>query len=346
MTPGNSSAVLIIGVTSQAGRLMAKSLMAQGVKVHGTTTKHVDQLGTYKELEGVGIFPGMDYSLEGNRKILMKDLVRGVYGTVYNFASQMYAPHSWEAGAHCLILNTVLPATILDALRISPRRDIVFIQAGSGEMFAHTNSPKCLCSPMEPSNPYGISKAVAFDMIRRYRERYELLASTAVLFNMEAGLRDDFFFARHAIKEVARISIAVRKNRSTRKRLPIDIKPAEFKTINARRDWGLCHEYVEAMQKMAALNLTGKSRDFVICTGETHSCREFLMAAFKHAGVWWETGFKFIEFSHSREGSDDVMLGDAADAGRVLGWKASGFQDVIKELMLEELRSQGAYWLK
>jgi len=52
--------------------------------------------------------------------------------------------------------------------------------------------------------------------------------------------------------------------------------------LEAKRDWGFAGDYVEAMWLMLQ---QPKPDDYVVATGETHSVREFLEAAFAHAGL-------------------------------------------------------------
>lgn len=332
---------LILGITGQAGRLMAPLLT--DYEVWGTTTKSSEQVPVSRHLAGVKLIYEANLAEESTRKMLLHNVARGYYDVIFNFASQMYAPRSWEACSYCMTVNSTVVATILEGMRISPRRDVTFIQAGSGEMYPHTDERKNEASDCDPSTPYGISKQVAYELVRKFRLKYDMRCSTAILFNMESGLRDDFFFARRAVKECARISIAVRANRRHRSNPPLEMAPVEFGPINAIRDWGLAREYVEAMRLMS---LRKDQTDFVVATGESHSCRDFLMKCFQAAGVWWETGFRYIKFPRTRDSADDVMAAAPDKAAAGLGWVPSGFDAVVTELMLDELRAQGAPWLR
>ncbi len=55
--------------------------------------------------------------------------------------------------------------------------------------------------------------------------------------------------------------------------------------LEAQRDWGFSPEYVLAMWMMLQRD---EPEDFVIGTGETHSVREFVEAAFSYAGLDWK----------------------------------------------------------
>ncbi len=49
-----------------------------------------------------------------------------------------------------------------------------------------------------------------------------------------------------------------------------------------KRDWGHARDYVEGMWRMLQQD---EPDDYVLATGETHSVREFVEAAFAETGV-------------------------------------------------------------
>jgi len=81
--------------------------------------------------------------------------------------------------------------------------------------------------------------------------------------------------------------------------------------------------------------------DFVIGTGETHSVREFLEAAFAYADLDMDVHVK-IDPKYFRPTEVDVLIGDAAKADRVLGWKPQvKFDDLVKIMIDADLRAAG-----
>jgi GDPmannose 4,6-dehydratase len=68
----------------------------------------------------------------------------------------------------------------------------------------------------------------------------------------------------------------------------------------------------------------------VVATGETHSVREFLEAAFAHAVLDWR---KYVEIdpNYYRPTEVDLLVGDASKAKKQLGWEAkTKFNDLVK----------------
>ena len=64
----------------------------------------------------------------------------------------------------------------------------------------------------------------------------------------------------------------------------------------------------------------GEGDDFVLATGETHTVREFVEAAFAHVDLDWK---QFVKHDprYERPAEVDLLIGDASKAKRILGWE-------------------------
>ena len=91
--------------------------------------------------------------------------------------------------------------------------------------------------------------------------------------------------------------------------------------LEAERDWGYAGDYVEAMWLMLQ---QPQADDYVIATGETHSIRDFLDAAFAHVGVSDWSRYVRQDPSLMRPADIDQVVGDATKARTVLGLGAEG----------------------
>ncbi len=73
--------------------------------------------------------------------------------------------------------------------------------------------------------------------------------------------------------------------------------------------------------------------DFVIATGEDHSVREFIEAAFEHAGLDWQKHV-VIDPALIRPAEVDHLLGDATKARTRLGWRPEvDFQGLVRMMV-------------
>jgi GDPmannose 4,6-dehydratase len=97
--------------------------------------------------------------------------------------------------------------------------------------------------------------------------------------------------------------------------------------LDAKRDWGFAKEYVDAMWLMLQQD---KADDYVVATNETHSVREFLEAAFTHAGLDWKKHVE-IDPRYYRPAEVELLIGDYSKAKRQLGWEPkTRFGDLVK----------------
>ena len=104
--------------------------------------------------------------------------------------------------------------------------------------------------------------------------------------------------------------------------------------LDSRRDWGFAGDYVEAMWLMLQQDAPD---DFVIATGETHSVRELCELAFGHAGLNYEDHV-VIDERFFRPAEVDLLVGDPAKAGDVLGWKPkTSFAELVRMMVDADL---------
>jgi len=102
--------------------------------------------------------------------------------------------------------------------------------------------------------------------------------------------------------------------------------------LDASRDWGYAGDYVEAMWSMLQQD---NPDDYVVCTGETHTIREFLDAAFGYIGITNWNDYVVVDPEFYRPAEVDFLKGDATKANTVLNWKPqTSFRELVK-LMLD-----------
>ena len=105
--------------------------------------------------------------------------------------------------------------------------------------------------------------------------------------------------------------------------------------LDAERDWGFAGDFVRGMWLVMQQPV---AEDFLFATGETHSVRELLEAAFSAAGLEWE---KYVEIDPKliRPAEVDHLCGDATKARQRLGWKpTTGFKQLIEMMVEADLR--------
>ena len=182
-------------------------------------------------------------------------------------------------------------------------------------MFGAAPPPQTETTPFHPRSPYAVAKVAAFWATVNYREAYGMFASNGILFN-------------HESRAAARPSSPARSRAPSRASRHGLQDKLYLGNLDAKRDWGYAPDYVEAMWLMLQHD---EPDDFVIATGETHTVREFVEAAFAHAGLDWEPHVE-IDPRYFRPSEVDVLLGDADQGARACsaGSRRSSFDELVR----------------
>jgi GDPmannose 4,6-dehydratase len=178
--------------------------------------------------------------------------------------------------------------------------------------------PQRETTPFYPRSPYGAAKVYAYWLTVNYRESYGMFACNGILFNHESPRRGETFVTRKVTRAATRIKAGLENK-------------LYLGNLDARRDWGYAKEYVEAMWLM--LQQTDPD-DYVIATGETHSVRDLLEAAFSYLSLDWRNHLE-VDERYYRPAEVDLLIGDASKAKSKLKWEAkTKFNDLVR-LMID-----------
>jgi GDPmannose 4,6-dehydratase len=310
---------LITGVTGQDGSYLAELLLAKDYDVIGmvrrTSTVNFERIAHIQDR--ITFAPG-DLLDEAS---LIEVLREHRPDEVYNLAAQSFVQTSFSQPVLTGETTALGVTRLLDAIRIVDP-DVRFYQASSSEMFGKVvEVPQRETTPFYPRSPYGVAKVYGHWLTINYRESYDLHASSGMLFNHESPRRGLEFVTRKISHAVAQIKLG----RQSELRLG---------NLEAQRDWGFAGDYVEAMWLMLQQDVP---EDFVICTGETHSVREFCQIAFAHVDLDYNDHV-VIDEKFFRPAEVDLLVGDAAKAEKVLGWKPkTGFRELVESMVDADL---------
>jgi GDPmannose 4,6-dehydratase len=150
-----------------------------------------------------------------------------------------------------------------------------------------------------------------------------LFACSAIGFNHESPRRGMEFVTRKVTHQVARIKCGLAGK-------------LMMGNLDAQRDWGFAGDYVYAMWLMLQ---QGEPDDYVLATGETHSVRELVEAAFESAGLDWQ---KYVEIDPKliRPAEVEFLCGNASKAREKLGWKPKvGFAQLVQMMVESDLET-------
>lgn len=292
-----------------------------------------------------------------------------------NFAAQSFVASSWDFARQTWQTNSTAVLDCLEAIRqYAP--NCRFYNAGSSEEFGNVEySPQDEKHPLRPRSPYGSSKAAARQLVKVYRESYNLYAVQGWLFNHEGERRGEEFVTKKIAINVARISKELKEGKEP--------APLELGNINAKRDWSYAPDFMDGVWRMLnqehhrqnvkdvmykkgsillpfavdRKNLESISpllKDYVLASGKNHTIREFVEESFKIAGFedcqWVGEGLEEkyvyvfdqciidlvkINPNFYRPAEVDTLLGNPQLAKEELGWMPKTNFKELVKIMVE-----------
>ena len=328
---------IITGITGQDGAYLAQLLLEKGYIVYGTyrRTSSVN----FWRLEELGVqnhpnFHLTEYDLTdlGSSIALVQ---KAQPDEIYNLAAQSFVGVSFEQPSTTAQITGIGALNLLEAIRLVNRK-IRFYQASTSEMFGKVQAvPQMEDTPFYPRSPYGVAKLYAHWMTVNYRESYDIFGSSGILFNHESPLRGREFVTRKITDSVAKIKLG-----------QFDVM--ELGNLDAKRDWGYAKEYVEGMWRMLQAD---EPDTFVLATNRTETVRDFVLMAFKGAGIAVEfkgtaenetavdtaTGKIVMRINPKfyRPAEVELLIGNAAKAKAKLGWEPQTTLEQLCQMMVE-----------
>ncbi len=311
-----SKRALITGITGQDGSYLAELLLEKDYEVLGmvrrSSTVNFERIAHLQDK--ITFVPGDLLDEISMIQILQQHRPQ----EVYNLAAQSFVQTSFGQPVLTGETTALGVTRLLDAIRLVDP-EIRFYQASSSEMFGKVHEvPQKETTPFHPRSPYGVAKVYGHWITLNYRESYDLHATSGILFNHESPRRGLEFVTRKISHTVAQIKLGL-------------VDKLRLGNLDAQRDWGFAGDYVEAMWLMLQQDAP---EDFVICTGETHSVREFCEVAFGHAGLNWEDHV-VIDEAFFRPAEVDLLVGDATKAEEQLGWKPGTSFERLVTMMVD-----------
>jgi GDPmannose 4,6-dehydratase len=240
---------------------------------------------------------------------------------IYHLAGQSHVGLSFEIPESTCEEIGMATLRLLEIAR-DQKEPVKFYHASSSEIFGSAaESPQTEQTPLRPSSPYGCAKAFATQLARVYRDSYGLFVCNGILYNHESPRRGENFVTRKITRAVAQIA------RGLEQELVLG-------SLDSRRDWGRARDYVAAMWLMLQHE---RADDYVVATGETHSVRDFVEAAFAVVQLPPE---KYVKHNPAFDRPTDPahLVGSAEKIKTVLGWQPTGsFGELVREMVEAEL---------
>jgi GDPmannose 4,6-dehydratase len=314
----------ITGINGQDGSYLSEYLLELGYEVHGIVRRNSvseNQQNRFSDdvREKLNISYG-DLLDQGSLERLLTEIQPD---EIYNLAAQSHVRVSYEIPQFTVQTNALGVLNILEAYRRTcPTAK--FYQASSSEMFGNSVDEDGFqreTTRMTPVSPYGCSKVFAYNIVKNYRNAYNLHASNGILFNHESPRRGSNFVTNKVVKTAVRIKLGLEDK-------------LELGNMDSYRDWGHSKDYVKAMHLIINNELP---EDFVVSTMQTHSVREMVEYVFGKLDLdynqYVSQNLKFLRPEELK-----YLKGDSTKIRTQLGWKP----EYTFETMLDEMIE---YWI-
>ena len=323
---------IVTGATGQDGSYLSELLLDKGYTVVGLRRRSSSEKG----LERIEHLLNND-----NFKLVEADITdSGCVNSliseympheVYNLAAQSHVGTSFQQPSYTTQVNLQGPLNFLEAIRLlSPSTR--FYQASTSEMFGKNYEEyggtkfQKETTPFVPQSPYAVAKLAAHEMVRIYRDSYELFACCGILFNHESERRGENFVTRKITKWIGEFVASGQDE---------DFPALRLGNLDAHRDWGHAQDYVDAMYLMLQQD---EPEDYVIATSETHSVREFLTEAFNEIGISNFEPHVVIDPEFYRPCEVDWLLGHTGKARQQLGWRPKvSFPELVQRMVRSDI---------
>jgi GDPmannose 4,6-dehydratase len=343
---------LITGITGQDGAYLAELLLSKGYEVHGIkrrsslfNTERIDHL--YEDPHEKNVHLVLHYGDLTDSTNLIRIIQEIQPHEIYNLAAMSHVQVSFETPEYTANADGIGTLRILEAVRLlGLTKKTKVYQASTSELYGLVQEvPQSERTPFYPRSPYAVAKLYAYWITVNYREAYNIFACNGILFNHESPQRGETFVTRKITRAAAKIALGLQDC-------------LYLGNINSQRDWGHAKDYVEAMYLMLQQD---KPEDFVIATGVTTTIRDFVIMAFREAGIELlfkgekenETGKVVsstnpnikpgtivikIDPRYYRPTEVELLIGDGTKAKEKLGWQPKyTLPELVKEMVQSDL---------
>ena len=311
----SSKTALVLGSRGQDGSLISKSLLSKNYRVIGVARQKKEPSATQLKL---GIEKDI-IQVKGditNSKNIDDLICKYQPQEIYNFAAQSSVGKSFSFPKETI--ESIVQGTInlLESTKNLNFKGRIFF-AGSSEIFGETKTAAKINNLQNPQSPYAIAKQTSFNLVKFYREIYNINCITGVLYNHESPYRSKKFVTQKIISE------AIKCSRDKSHEIILG-------NIDIARDWGWAEEYMDAIQ---LITNTNKAKDQIICTGKLTTLKKFIEITFSKLDLNWKD---YIKPNKKLLRKTDILIsyGDPSQLKKDLKWEPLiKIEEIIERLI-------------
>lgn len=300
---------LVFGALGQDGSFICEILLENNYKVFGlikpnSREERCNNLITY-----------IKEDISSKEKI--KNIILTVNPThIFNFMGLTNIFNPWENTEIVYDYNFLIPLRIIESINeINPK--IKFLQASSSLVFGlNGETPQNELTIRKPIYHYGISKNLTDDIIKLYRNKFNLFLCSAILYPHESERRTNNFFSKKIIIESIKIKKGLQDN-------------IHVGDILSYRDIGYAKDYMEACLLIINQN---KPDDYVVGSGIPLQNIDFIQKVFNILGLNINDKLLFDSTLKRDYGLSHLVANN--EKIKSIGWYPKNNIDDIIEIMI------------
>ena len=312
---------LITGINGQDGSYLSELLLKKGYEVHGILKRNSVAENQTARLDDVysTIKDNLYYADMTDMASLVRVLQEVQPDEIYNLAAQSHVRISFDQPIYTAQTVAIGTMNLLEAIRlICPT--VRMYQASSSEMFGNSIDEDGFqreSTHMNPTSPYGCAKVFGYNLVKNYRNSYDLFLSNGILFNHESPRRGTNFVTNKVVKEAVKIKSGLSDK-------------LMLGNLNATRDCGHSKDYVECMWLILQHD---KPDDFVCSTGISHSVKDLCDYVFNKLDLNYKD-YVGVDDKYFRPEELTDLKGDCTKAQSELKWKHKyTFESMLDEMI-------------
>lgn len=314
-----SKTALITGITGQDGSYLAEYLLNLNYKVCGIIRRQSVADNQTNRIDYLDNDLNLYYGDLTDEYSIYKIISETKPDEVYNLGAMSHVRVSFDIPSFTIKTNSLGTLNVLESVKnLIPTCKVY--QASSSEMFGNSvddSGYQKLSTPMNPVSPYGVSKLMAYNLVKQYRNGYKIHACNGILFNHESPRRGTTFVTNKVVKTAVEIKYGVKDK-------------LELGNLDSYRDWGHSYDYVRAMHMILNYQIP---KDWIVSTGKSKSVRDLCMYTFKQLSLNYED-YVVQNPKYFRKEEINYLKGDSSEIREILGWSPKyTFETMIDEMI-------------